>query len=88
MKFKHKTTKGISKRPTEFYFDRLFRDLRSKEGKLIENYEENGYYVIVTLPFDPKASISIGFKTIAVSNHLAKTASKSVHPFRQTVMKI
>ena len=36
----------------------------------------------VTLTFDPRSSISIGFEPMnAISNHLAKIASKSVHPF-------
>ena len=39
---------------------------------------KNGYYVTVTLTLDPRSPISIAK---AVSNHLTKTASKSVHPF-------
>ena len=51
MKFKHKSSKGISKRHTEFHFDQ--RELGCKVGKLTEHYEEkNGYYVTVTLTCD------------------------------------
>ena len=41
MKFKYKSTKGISKRHTKFHFDGPYLgELRSTVGKLIGNYEE------------------------------------------------
>ena len=39
IKFKNKSTKDISKLQTEFHFDRTYRGLKSKVGKLTENYE-------------------------------------------------
>ena len=39
IKFKHKYTKGTSKRYNEFHFDQASRGLKSKVGKLTENYE-------------------------------------------------
>ena len=40
MKFKHKSTKGISKLRIEFHFNNQLRELRHKEEKLTGNYEE------------------------------------------------
>ena len=39
--------------------------MRYKVGKLTENYEEkNGYYVTVTLTFDPRSSNSTGSEPV------------------------
>ena len=76
MKFRFKPTMGISKGHIKFWSD--IRELRSTAGKLTENYaEKNGYY----LDLKPKVANINRVQASAVSNHLAKTASKTVHPF-------
>ena len=62
MKFKHKSTKCISKRHTEFHFDRR-AEIKSREVNR-ELWRKNGYYVTVTLTFDLRSPISIGFERL------------------------
>ena len=50
-----------------------------------ELWRKYGYYVTVTLTFDPRSPPKVTkfnrVRASAGSSHLAKTASKSVHPF-------
>ena len=53
-----------------------FRELRYKLGKLTENYEEkNGYYVTVTLTFDPRCLACVPVLALAEVSTAAKLRS-------------
>ena len=78
MKFYNKSTKGISKRLILIEHKRA--EIRSREvnrqlwwKKLILRH--------CYLELEPKFTNFNGIRASATSNHVAKTASKSVHPF-------
>ena len=81
IKIKYKSTKGISKRHIEFHFDRTLREPRSSVRKLTKKDEEKWILRHCDLDLQPKVINFNIVRTSAVSNHLSKIASKTVHPF-------
>ena len=81
MKFTCKSTKGISTRHTKFQLWSNIRELRSTVGKLTENYVEKLILSHSDLDLWPKVTNINCVWVNGVRNRLAKTASKSVHPF-------
>ena len=78
MKFKHKSTKGISLVTYRISFWSNIKELRYKVWKLADNYEEKMGITSLWPDLWPKVT---RVWASAGSNHLAKTSSKSVHPF-------
>ena len=65
MKFKHKSTKGISKQhiSNSILIEHKRADVQSREVNK-ELWRKNGYYVFVTMTFDPRSPISIGSEPV------------------------
>ena len=81
MKLKHKSTKSISKWYTEFHFDQTWERRDTKYGILQRIMKRK--WILRNCDFDlwPRVTNFNRVRVSAVSNHLAKAASKSVHPF-------
>ena len=62
MKFKHKSTKGTSKRHTEFQIDWTYESCREGNREL---WGKNWFWATVTLTFDLRSPISIGFEPVS-----------------------